>query len=93
MMISLSAGAPASIAWISCSDAVASVAFSLGSPCLPASCCAPVETKRGFHVRRRNAFDTTHTLEQLIAAAAIMGLSVKPANENTPAATGMHTAL
>ena len=41
----------------------------------------------------RSAFDTTHTLEQLIAAAAIMGLSVKPANENAPAATGMHTAL
>ena len=93
MMTSSSAGEPASIAWISCSDTIVSAASSFGSPCFATSCCAAPEQKRGFHERRRSAFETTHTLEQLIAAAAIMGLSVKPANENVPAATGMHTAL
>ncbi len=51
------------------------------------------DTRCGFQPRRRRAFDTTHTLEQLMAAAAIMGFSVKPATLNRPAATGMHTVL
>ena len=57
-----------------------------------ASSCACSE-KRGFHVRKRRALLTTHTELKLMAAAAIMGLSVRPAHENAPAATGMQIAL
>ena len=46
-----------------------------------------------FQRRRRRAFVTTHTELKLMAAAAIMGFKLKPAQANTPAATGMQMAL
>ena len=47
-----------------------------------------------FHSRSRRALVTTHTELRLMAAAAIMGLSVTPsAGYSTPAATGIPMAL
>ena len=54
---------------------------------------AHARKNEGFHVRKRRALLTTHTELRLMAAAAIMGLSVRPAHENAPAATGMQIAL
>ena len=42
---------------------------------------------------RRSAFDTTHTLDILMAAAAIIGLRVIPSGESAPAASGIAAAL
>ena len=51
------------------------------------------DTCCGFHPRKRKALVTTHTELTLIAAAAIIGFRLKPAQANAPAATGMQMAL
>lgn len=51
------------------------------------------DTRCGFHARKRKALVTTHTELTLIAAAAIIGFRLKPAQANAPAATGMQMAL
>lgn len=51
------------------------------------------DTRCGFHPRKRKALVTTHTELTLIAAAAIIGFRLKPAQANAPAATGMQMAL
>ena len=58
-------------------------------PCIDAYLCP----SGGFHVRKRNALPTTHKLEQLIAAAAIMGFKVRAKGTSTPAATGIQITL
>ena len=78
-------GTPASLAEAA-SDAVSDAAS--GS-----SADAASPNDAGFHPRRRSAFDTTHTELHDIAAAAIMGFKVTPANESAPAATGMQNTL
>ena len=78
-------GTPASLA------SVASGAAS-GAASGSSADAAPPNTT-GFHPRRRSAFDTTHTELHDIAAAAIMGFNVTPANESAPAATGMQITL
>ncbi len=47
----------------------------------------------GLQVRRRSALLTTKTELKPMAAAPIIGLSVTPQGESTPAATGMQMAL
>lgn len=51
------------------------------------------DTRCDFHPRKRKALVTTHTELTLIAAAAIIGFRLKPAQANAPAATGMQMAL
>lgn len=51
------------------------------------------DTCCGFHPRKRKALVTTHTELTLMAAAAIIGFRLKPAQANAPAATGMQMAL
>ena len=74
-------GTPASLASATPDAASGAVSGSSADATLPST--------TGFHPRRRSAFDTTHTELHDIAAAAIMGLKVTPANESAPAATGM----
>ena len=52
-----------------------------------------VLTSLGFQVRRRSAFVTTKTELKPMAAAPIIGFSVTPHGDSTPAATGMQMAL
>ena len=47
----------------------------------------------GFQARRRRALVTTKMLLQLMAAAAISGVSVMPRGVRAPAATGMQITL
>lgn len=51
------------------------------------------DTRCGFHPRKRKALVTTHTELTLMAAAAIIGFRLKPAQANAPAATGIQMAL
>lgn len=60
---------------------------------LLATLASVADTRCGFHPRKRKALVTTHTELTLIAAAAIIGFRLKPAQANAPAATGMQTAL
>lgn len=60
---------------------------------LLATLAGVVDTRCGFHPRKRKALVTTHTELTLIAAAAIIGFRLKPAQANAPAATGMQMAL
>ena len=60
---------------------------------LPTAPTDVVDTRCGFHPRKRKALVTTHTELTLMAAAAIIGFRLKPAHANAPAATGMQMAL
>lgn len=60
---------------------------------LLATLAGVADTRCGFHPRKRKALVTTHTELTLIAAAAIIGFRLKPAQANAPAATGMQMAL
>ena len=60
---------------------------------LLATLAGVADTRCGFHPRKRKALVTTHTELTLMAAAAIIGFRLKPAQANVPAATGMQMAL
>lgn len=60
---------------------------------LLAALAGVADTCCGFHPRKRKALVTTHTELTLMAAAAIIGFRLKPAQANAPAATGMQMAL
>lgn len=60
---------------------------------LLATLASVADTRCDFHPRKRKALVTTHTELTLIAAAAIIGFRLKPAQANAPAATGMQMAL
>ena len=60
---------------------------------LLATLAGVADTRWGFHPRKRKALVTTHTELTLMAAAAIIGFRLKPAQANAPAATGMQMAL
>lgn len=60
---------------------------------LLATLAGVADTRCGFHPRKRKALVTTHTELTLMAAAAIIGFRLKPAQANAPAATGIQMAL
>ena len=78
---------------VSVADAGAPATLSTDTATSAAGVASDAARSLGFQVRRRSALLTTKTDEKPMAAAPIIGFSVTPQGESTPAATGMQMAL